>query len=108
MSQVSPHHPEEAASPFSYGGHTPPQDYSHPHQYYPHQNSPYFPAAIYQPHYPHYHHAEPVVPSDYSPGSETSNDYFYAGASTAAASNSASGYHHQSSANFSFDSNDPR
>ena len=119
MSQLSPHHSDEpheagieAMRPFNYS-HTHHQEYnSHTHQYYS-QNSPYFPAAaIYQPHYPHYppppppHHAEPIVPSDYSPGSEASNDYFYAG--TSAASSTVSGYH-QGAANssFSFD-NDAR
>ena len=108
MSQLSPpphhHHSEDVPSPFNYG-HSHPAEYGHAHQYYP-QNSPYFPAAIYQPHYAHYHHTEPVVPSDYSPGSEASNDYFYAGAS--ATSSSGSGYQHQANSNFNFDSNDPR
>lgn len=112
MSQLSPHHSEEpheagieAMRPFNYS-HTHHQEYnSHTHQYYS-QNSPYFPAAIYQPHYPHYppppHHAEPIVPSDYSPGSEASNDYFYGG--TSAASSTASAYHHgAANSSFSFD-----
>lgn len=113
MSQLSPHHSDEpheagieAMRPFNYS-HTHHQEYnSHTHQYYS-QNSPYFPAAIYQPHYPHYpppppHHAEPIVPSDYSPGSEASNDYFYGG--TSAASSTASAYHHgAANSSFSFD-----
>ena len=105
---------EDTPNPFHY------PEYPH-HGYYPHhahhaqQNSPYFPAsaaaaaAMYQPHFHHYHHhhVEAVAPSDYSPGSEASNEYFYAGNANAGGSQSYP-QNNVAGSSFHFDSSDSR
>ena len=104
---------EDTPNPFHYPEY-PHHGYYGSHAHHAQQNSPYFPAsaaaaaAMYQPHFHHYHHphhpVEAVAPSDYSPGSEASNnEYFYVGGNSGGSQS-----YQQPGSSFHFDSSDSR